>query len=138
MTGSEVGSSVGRAHGNNDNGTGTRASQRTRRRPGSSRSSFPGSAATASLSCACVLRRSRGHPTIPTKVIVLPEVPFLLLEVVVDRLQVCRHAVSTGGIVCPSWNLNVCTPDGGGLVLTAEAIKDVVSSTGLWLVVRGH
>ena len=75
------------------------------------------------------------HP----KVIVLPEVPFLLLEVVVDRLQVCRHAVSTGGtIVCPSWNLNVCTPDGGGLVLTAEEIKDVVSSMGLWLVVREH
>jgi len=136
MTGSEVGSSVGRAHGNNDNGTGTRASQRTRRR----------------WKCPLVLSRLSGdsesvvrvrvatfsptphHP----KVIVLPEVPFPLLEAVVDRLQVCRHAVSTGGIVCPSWNLNVCTPDGGGLVLTAEEIKDVVSSMGLWLVVREH
>src|SRR5260221_529227 len=72
------------------------------------------------------------HP----KVVALLKVPFPLPDVVVDRLQVRRRAVSPQGIARPSWNLNGDTPDGGGLVLTAEEIKDIVSSTGLWLVVR--
>lgn len=74
------------------------------------------------------------HP----KVVALLKVPFPLPDIVVDQLQVCRRAVSPQGIARPSWNL---TNGGGGdepdgLVLTAEEIKDVVSSTGLWLVVR--
>jgi hypothetical protein len=53
--------------------------------------------------------------------------------------QVCRRAVSPQGIARPSWNLTIGGGGGDepdGLVLTAEEIKDVVSSTGLWLVVR--
>lgn len=75
------------------------------------------------------------HP----KVVALLKVPFPLPDIIVDRLQVCRRTVSPQGIARPSWNL---TNGGGGgdepdgLVLTAEEIKDVVSSTGLWLVVR--
>ncbi|KAI0262714.1 hypothetical protein BC834DRAFT_1027892 [Gloeopeniophorella convolvens] len=68
------------------------------------------------------------HP----KVVALLKVPFPLPDIVVDRMQVRRRAVSAQGIARPSWNTDA--PD--GLVLTAEEIKDVVSSTGLWLVVR--
>jgi len=69
------------------------------------------------------------HP----KVVALLKVPFPLPDIIVDRLQVCRRAVTAQGIARPSWNTEE-EPD--GLVLTAEEIKDVVSSTGLWLVVR--
>ena len=81
------------------------------------------------------------HP----KVVALLKVPFPLPDIIVDRLQVCRRAVSPQGIARPSWNsTNGGGGSGGGgdggepdgLVLTAEEIKDVVSSTGLWLVVR--
>ncbi|KAF8270081.1 hypothetical protein EI94DRAFT_1723825 [Lactarius quietus] len=68
------------------------------------------------------------HP----KVVALLKVPFPLPDIFVDRMQVCRRAVSAQGIARPSWNTD--SPD--GLVLTAEEIKDIVSSTGLWLVVR--
>ena len=68
------------------------------------------------------------HP----KVVALLKVPFPLPDIIVDRMQVCRRAVSPQGIARPSWNVDA--PD--GLVLTAEEIKDIVSSTGLWLVVR--
>jgi hypothetical protein len=74
------------------------------------------------------------HP----KVVALLKVPFPLPDIIVDRLQVCRRAVSPQGIARPSWSL--MNGGGGdepdGLVLTAEEIKDIVSSTGLWLVVR--
>ena len=79
------------------------------------------------------------HP----KVVALLKVPFPLPDIIVDRVQVCRRAVNSQGIARPSWS---STANGGGgssegdepdgLVLTAEEIKDVVSSTGLWLVVR--
>ena len=68
------------------------------------------------------------HP----KVVALLKVPFPLPDIFIDRMQVCRRAVSAQGIARPSWNMD--SPD--GLVLTAEEIKDIVSSTGLWLVVR--
>ena len=68
------------------------------------------------------------HP----KVVALLKVPFPLPDIIVDRMQVCRRAVNAQGIARPSWNTD--SPD--GLVLTAEEIKDIVSSTGLWLVVR--
>jgi hypothetical protein len=68
------------------------------------------------------------HP----KVVALLKVPFPLPDIIVDRMQVCRRAVSAQGIARPSWN----TESLDGLVLTAEEIKDIVSSTGLWLVVR--
>lgn len=70
------------------------------------------------------------HP----KVVALLKVPFPLPDIIVDRLQVCRRTVSPQGIARPSWGGGGDEPD--GLVLTAEEIKDVVSSTGLWLVVR--
>jgi hypothetical protein len=77
------------------------------------------------------------HP----KVVALLKVPFPLPDIIVDRVQVCRRAVSAQGIARPSWT---ATAKGGGsegdepegLLLTAEEIKDIVSSTGLWLVVR--
>jgi hypothetical protein len=77
------------------------------------------------------------HP----KVVALLKVPFPLPDIIVDRLQVCRRAVSPQGIARPSWNYWDADAGAGGdepegLVLTAEEIKDVVSSTGLWLVVR--
>ncbi|KAH9057112.1 hypothetical protein EDB83DRAFT_2224955 [Lactarius deliciosus] len=68
------------------------------------------------------------HP----KVVALLKVPFPLPDIIIDRMQVCRRAVSAQGIARPSWN----TDPPEGLVLTAEEIKDIVSSTGLWLVVR--
>jgi len=68
------------------------------------------------------------HP----KVVALLKVPFPLPDISVDRMQVCRRSVSAQGIARPSWNID--SPE--GLMLTAEEIKDVVSSTGLWLVVR--
>jgi hypothetical protein len=77
------------------------------------------------------------HP----KVVALLKVPFPLPDIIVDRLQVCRRTVSAQGIARPSWNVTNGGGGGGGdepdgLVLTAEEIKDIVSSTGLWLVVR--
>lgn len=68
------------------------------------------------------------HP----KVVALLKVPFPLPDIIVDRMQVCRRTVSAQGIARPSCNTDA--PD--ELVLTAEEIKDIVSSTGLWLVVR--
>ncbi|KAH9966336.1 hypothetical protein BGW80DRAFT_1230320 [Lactifluus volemus] len=68
------------------------------------------------------------HP----KVVALLKVPFPLPDIIVDRLQVCRRVVNAQGIARPSCDLDAVE----GLVLTAEEIKDVVSSTGLWLVVR--
>ena len=66
------------------------------------------------------------------KIVALLKMPFPLPDIIVDRMQVCRRAVSAQGIARPSWNTD--SPE--GLVLTAEEIKDIVSSTGLWLVVR--
>ncbi|KAH9001749.1 hypothetical protein EDB92DRAFT_1932167 [Lactarius akahatsu] len=63
------------------------------------------------------------HP----KVVALLKVPFPLPDIIIDRMQVCRRAVSAQGIARPSWN----TDPPEGLVLTAEEIKDVVSSTGI-------
>ena len=68
------------------------------------------------------------HP----KVVALLKVPFPLPDIIVDQLQVCRRAVNAQGIARPSCDLDALA----GLVLTAEEIKDIVSSTGLWLVVR--
>lgn len=56
------------------------------------------------------------HP----KIAALIKAPFPLPDVVVDKLQVRRRAVSPKGIARPSWNLNGGAPDGGRLVLTAE------------------
>ncbi|KAI0041662.1 hypothetical protein FA95DRAFT_1565147 [Auriscalpium vulgare] len=68
------------------------------------------------------------HP----KVVSLLKIPFPLPDIVVDQLAVRKRAVSPQGIARPNWD----TDAHGGLVITAEEIKDVVSSTGLWLVVR--
>jgi len=46
------------------------------------------------------------HP----KVVALLKVPFPLPDIIVDRRQVCRRAVSPQGIARPSWNLTI----GGG------------------------
>ncbi|KAI0062966.1 hypothetical protein BV25DRAFT_1899655 [Artomyces pyxidatus] len=68
------------------------------------------------------------HP----KVVSLLKIPFPLPDIAIDQLIVRRRAVTPQGIARPNWN----TDAREGLVLTAEEIKDVVSSTGLWLVVR--
>lgn len=68
------------------------------------------------------------HP----KVVSMLKVPFPLPDIVVDQMKVRRRTLNAHGIARPSW-----IADGeDGLVLTAEEIKDVVSSTGLWLIVR--
>jgi hypothetical protein len=65
------------------------------------------------------------HP----KVVAMLKVPFPLPDVEVERLLVRKRVLGPRGGVLRSG-------DEGGLTLTAEEIKDVVSSTGLWLVVR--
>ena len=104
------------------------------------------SPATAAASAAASDTTSSNHTRVrvgtfsPTphhpKVVALLKVPFPLPDIIVDRQQVCRRAVSPQGIARPSWNWGDGGDEPDGLVLTAEEIKDVVSSTGLWLVVR--
>jgi hypothetical protein len=130
-TGSEVGSAAGRTRGDDDDGD----------------ESEPEDSETP-WTCTLIMSRHGGadgsdsvvrlrvatfsptphHP----KVVALLKVPFPLPDIVVDELQVCRRAVNAQGIARPSWNIDELE----GLVLTAEEIKDIVSSTGLWLVVR--
>ncbi|KAF7373635.1 hypothetical protein MSAN_00573900 [Mycena sanguinolenta] len=66
------------------------------------------------------------HP----KVVAMLKVPFPLPDIDVERMIVHKREAGRG-------SLNANTgPKPGGLLLTAEEIKDVVCSTGLWLVVR--
>ncbi|KAJ6463558.1 hypothetical protein C8R45DRAFT_911805 [Mycena sanguinolenta] len=66
------------------------------------------------------------HP----KVVAMLKVPFPLPDIDVERMVVHKRETGRG-------SLNADTgPKPGGLLLTAEEIKDVVCSTGLWLVVR--
>lgn len=65
------------------------------------------------------------HP----KVVGLLKMPFPLPDIEVEHLAVRRRIVTAQGI-------SKTTSNSGGLVLTAEEIKDVISSTALWLVVR--
>ncbi|KAH9966366.1 hypothetical protein BGW80DRAFT_1462344 [Lactifluus volemus] len=61
-----------------------------------------------------------------SEVVTLLKVPFPLSDIIVDRLQVCRRAVNAQGIAAiarPCCDLDV-------VGVTAEEIKDVVSSTG--------
>ncbi|KII90115.1 hypothetical protein PLICRDRAFT_138582 [Plicaturopsis crispa FD-325 SS-3] len=68
------------------------------------------------------------HP----KVVALLKVPFPLPDIAVDRLAIERRVVTPQGLlVRPS-----TAGADRGLILTAEEIKDIVSTTGLWLVVR--
>ena len=62
------------------------------------------------------------HP----KVVAMLKVPFPLPDIEVERMGVVKRQ----GLIPPQ------NPTYNGLVLTAEEIKDVVCSTGLWLVVR--
>jgi hypothetical protein len=138
-TGSEVGSSMGRTRRDNDDGDESDPEDSETpwtctlvlSRFGGGRAAGDGSESAVRVRVA-TFSPTPHHP----KVVALLKVPFPLPDVVVDRLQVRRRAVSPQGIARPSWNLNGDAPDGGGLVLTAEEIKDIVSSTGLWLVVR--
>ncbi|KIJ18307.1 hypothetical protein PAXINDRAFT_110786, partial [Paxillus involutus ATCC 200175] len=65
------------------------------------------------------------HP----KVVGMLKMPFPLPDIEVEHLAVRRRIVTAQGV-------SKTTSDSGGLVLTAEEIKDTVSSTALWLVVR--
>lgn len=69
------------------------------------------------------------HP----KVVSLLKIPFPLPDIAVDTMEVRKRAVTPQGIARPSGD---GVGGAGQLMLTAEEIKDVVSSTGLWLVVR--
>jgi hypothetical protein len=73
------------------------------------------------------------HP----KVVAMLKVPFPLPDVEVDRMGVVKRQITSilGGVLAPNPNANQDSSY-TGLVLTAEEIKDVVCSTGLWLVVR--
>jgi hypothetical protein len=74
------------------------------------------------------LSQTPHHPKVVAKL----KVPFPLPDVDVEGLMVRRRMVMPGGVVVKS----VEDDPGNGLLLTAEEIKDVVSSTGMWLVVR--
>ncbi|KAG1859645.1 hypothetical protein F4604DRAFT_1893870 [Suillus subluteus] len=65
------------------------------------------------------------HP----KVVGLLKVPFPLPDIEVERLAVHRRVVTAQGIIR-------ATSNSGELTLSAEEIKDAISSTALWLVVR--
>lgn len=65
------------------------------------------------------------HP----KVVGLLKVPFPLPDVEVERRAVHRRVVTAQGVIRT-------TSNSGELTLTAEEIKDSISSTALWLVVR--
>ncbi|KAJ7161063.1 hypothetical protein C8R46DRAFT_1194416 [Mycena filopes] len=65
------------------------------------------------------------------KVVAMLKVPFPLPDVDVEHMVVRKREPGTTG----SLNAGMMKP-GHGLMLTAEEIKDVVCSTGLWLVVR--
>ncbi|KAG1816681.1 uncharacterized protein BJ212DRAFT_1352413 [Suillus subaureus] len=65
------------------------------------------------------------HP----KVVGLLKVPFPLPDIEVERLAVHRRVVTAQGVIRTASN-------SGELTLTAEEIKDSISSTALWLVVR--
>ncbi|KAI9571939.1 hypothetical protein HD554DRAFT_2168746 [Boletus coccyginus] len=66
------------------------------------------------------------HP----KVVGLLKMPFPLPDIEIERLVVRRRLVTAQGIS------KTTAPNTGEFVLTAEEIKDTVSSTALWLVVR--
>jgi len=65
------------------------------------------------------------HP----KVVAMLKVPFPLPDIEVEHFLVRKRVLGPRGVVLRSG-------DDSGLMLTAEEIKDVVSCTGLWLVVR--
>lgn len=69
------------------------------------------------------------HP----KVVAMLKVPFPLPDVEVERMGIVRRK----GFPIPS-GAQMALPEEPyhGLTLTAEEIKDMVCSTGLWLVVR--
>ncbi|KAJ7457035.1 hypothetical protein FB451DRAFT_1342002 [Mycena latifolia] len=67
------------------------------------------------------------HP----KVVAMLKVPFPLPDVDVEHMVVRKREGGPGSI-----GAGAAPKPGHGLVITAEEIKDVVCSTGLWLVVR--
>ncbi|KAJ7630109.1 hypothetical protein DFH06DRAFT_706643 [Mycena polygramma] len=67
------------------------------------------------------------HP----KVVAMLKVPFPLPDIDVERMVVRKRDTGPGSL-----NSNAGMKPGHGLIITAEEIKDVVCSTGLWLVVR--
>ena len=67
------------------------------------------------------------HP----KVVSMLKVPFLLPDIEIDKMAIRKRVLTPQGIARPGTSTG---PE--GLLLTAEEIKDVVSCTGLWLVVR--
>ncbi|KAJ7153461.1 hypothetical protein C8R43DRAFT_1002049 [Mycena crocata] len=66
------------------------------------------------------------HP----KVVAMLKVPFPLPDVNVERMEVRKREGGGHG------SLNAAMKPGHGLLISAEEIKDIVCSTGLWLVVR--
>jgi hypothetical protein len=144
-TGSEVGSSAGRTRGDGDDGDESEPEDSETpwtctlvlSRLGGTGSLGGGANGSNDSESVVRVRVATFSPTPHhPKVVALLKVPFPLPDVVVDQLQVRRRSVSPQGIARPSWNLNAGADAPDGVVLTAEEIKDVVSSTGLWLVVR--
>ncbi|KIK25208.1 hypothetical protein PISMIDRAFT_36890, partial [Pisolithus microcarpus 441] len=69
------------------------------------------------------------HP----KVVGLLKVPFPLPDIEIESMAVRKRVVTAHGV---SRTMSGAGEGHGGLVLTAEEIKDTISSTALWLVVR--
>jgi hypothetical protein len=59
------------------------------------------------------------------------KVPFPLPDIEVEKMAVQPRVLTAQGLARPGTSVGL-----EGLVLTAEEIKDVISCTGLWLVVR--
>lgn len=81
------------------------------------------------------------HP----KVVAMLKIPFPLPDLDVEKMHVKRRVIGANGVVLRPMGSGEengglsPVPEGGerhGMMLTAEEIKDIVSSTGLWLVVR--
>ncbi|KAI6037963.1 hypothetical protein EDC04DRAFT_2570547 [Pisolithus marmoratus] len=70
------------------------------------------------------------HP----KVVGLLKVPFPLPDIEVEHMAVRKRIVTAHGV--SRTTAETPSSGAGGLVLTAEEIKDTISSTALWLVVR--
>lgn len=75
------------------------------------------------------------HP----KVVAMLKVPFPLPDIQVERMAVVKRDVRSIGMGSSSQDDENASATKGpyvGLTLTAEEIKDIVCSTGIWLVVR--
>jgi hypothetical protein len=114
-TGSEVGGTAGRVRGDDDDGD--ESEPEDLETPWTCTLTMSRHGGADGSDSVVRLRVATFSPTLRyPKVVALP---FPLPDIIVDRLRVCRRAVSAQGIARPSWNVDELQ----GLVLTAEEIR---------------